>query len=89
MRAISLTDLTPHYPETLRCWRANFESAAARLAEIGYDERFRRLWRMYLCYCEAGFIERRIRAVQIALAKPRSLEHARVVAAGEVPPAIA
>jgi cyclopropane-fatty-acyl-phospholipid synthase len=81
MRTTSLTDLTPHYPETLRRWRANFESAAARLAEIGYDERFRRLWRMYLCYCEAGFIERRIRAVQLALAKPCSRELASACAA--------
>jgi cyclopropane-fatty-acyl-phospholipid synthase len=71
MRTVALTDLTPHYPETLRRWRANFEAAASRLAALGYDERFRRLWRMYLCYCEAGFIERRIRVVQMTLAKPR------------------
>ena len=37
---------------------------------LGYDERFRRLWRMYLAYCEAGFAERRIGVVQMGLAKP-------------------
>jgi cyclopropane fatty-acyl-phospholipid synthase-like methyltransferase len=39
--------------------RANFEAATARLEDLGYDERFRRLWRMYLAYCEAGFARRR------------------------------
>jgi cyclopropane-fatty-acyl-phospholipid synthase len=71
MRAVQLTDLTPHYAETLRRWRANFEAATVRLERLGYDERFRRLWRMYLTYCEAGFAERRIRSVQMLLGKPQ------------------
>ena len=70
MRTVGLKDLTPHYAETLRRWRANLEAATARLEELGYDERFRRLWRMYLAYCEAGFVERRIGVVQMTLAKP-------------------
>ena len=70
MRTVGLKGLTPHYAETLRRWRANFEAATARLEDLGYDERFRRLWRMYLAYCEAGFAERRIGAVQMLLAKP-------------------
>lgn len=69
MHAVGLTDLTPHYAETLRRWRANFEAATVRLEELGYDERFRRLWRMYLAYCEAGFAERRIGVTQMTLAK--------------------
>ena len=51
--------------------RANVEASVRRLAELGYDERFRRLWNLYLAYCEAGFRERRIRDVQLLLAKPR------------------
>ncbi|MFY8115362.1 MAG: class I SAM-dependent methyltransferase [Rhabdaerophilum sp.] len=43
------------YAETLRQWRDNFESSWPRLLPMGFDERFRRLWRYYLCYCEAGF----------------------------------
>jgi cyclopropane-fatty-acyl-phospholipid synthase len=70
MRTVALRDLTPHYAETLMRWRANCEAAATRLRDIGYDERFRRLWRMYLAYCEAGFAERRIGVVQMHLAKP-------------------
>ncbi len=72
MRAASLEDLTPHYVETLRRWRANFTAHAAALAELGYDERFRRIWTLYLAYCEAGFAERRICDIQLLATKPRS-----------------
>src|SRR5262249_51851968 len=73
MQIVALEDLTPHYVQTLRGWRANFAAHAADLAELGYDERFRRLWALSLQYCEAGFEERRICDIQVTLAKPRSL----------------
>jgi cyclopropane-fatty-acyl-phospholipid synthase len=72
MQAVRLEDLTPHYVETLRRWRKTFTAHAHSLAQLGYDERFRRLWTLYLAYCEAGFAERRICDVQLLLAKPRS-----------------
>jgi cyclopropane-fatty-acyl-phospholipid synthase len=77
MQALHLEDLTPHYVETLRRWRANFLANAERLRALGYDERFRRLWTLYLCYCEAGFAERRICDVQLLLAKPQHRTAAR------------
>ncbi len=70
MRVAGLQDITFHYVQTLRHWRANFEANLGRLAELGYDERFQRIWRLYLSYCEAGFAERRIGDVQVLLAKP-------------------
>ncbi len=66
-----IDDITAHYVETLRRWRANFDAAGAELAELGYDGRFQRIWRLYLAYCEAGFAERRILDLQLLLAKPR------------------
>jgi cyclopropane-fatty-acyl-phospholipid synthase len=71
MQTVKLEDLTPHYVETLRRWRKTFTAHAHALAELGYDERFRRLWTLYLAYCEAGFAERRICDVQLVLTKPR------------------
>jgi cyclopropane-fatty-acyl-phospholipid synthase len=65
-----LDDLTAHYPETLRRWRERFVAAAGRAERLGYDRAFRRLWELYFAYCEAGFRERRIRVVQMSLAKP-------------------
>jgi cyclopropane-fatty-acyl-phospholipid synthase len=52
---LAAEDLTDSYPLTLRAWRANF--LAADLP--AYDERFRRMWELYLCWAEGGFIERR------------------------------
>ncbi len=71
LRAVHLEDITAHYATTLERWRERFEAAGGRLSELGYDERFRRLWRLYLSWCEGGFRERRIRDVQLLLAKPR------------------
>ena len=70
MRMTDLHDLTPDYAETIRRWRENYLAGADRLAKHGYDERFRRMWLLYLSYCEAGFAERRIGDVQLMLAKP-------------------
>jgi cyclopropane-fatty-acyl-phospholipid synthase len=70
MQTVHLEDLTAHYVETLRRWRERFVANAAALERLGYDERFRRLWTLYLAYCEAGFAERRICEVQMLFAKP-------------------
>jgi cyclopropane-fatty-acyl-phospholipid synthase len=72
MQMVALEDLTPHYVETLRRWQRNLAEYAHELAALGYDERFRRLWTLYLKYCEAGFAERRICDIQLVLAKPRT-----------------
>jgi cyclopropane-fatty-acyl-phospholipid synthase len=71
MQAVHLEDITAHYVQTLRCWRQRFLASAPELAQLGYDARFRRLWTLYLAYCEAGFAERRICDLQLLLAKPR------------------
>jgi len=70
VRTVALDDLTPHYARTLACWRERFHAAWPELCALGYDERFRRMWDLYLAYCEAGFRERRIADVQLLLAKP-------------------
>jgi cyclopropane-fatty-acyl-phospholipid synthase len=73
------------YAETLRRWRANFERHRERLAALGYDERFRRLWRMYLAYCEAGFAEGRIDVAQLLYAKPGAQRQRESIVAGAPP----
>ena len=56
------------YARTLAEWRAAFEANWAQIATLGFDEKFRRLWRLYLCYCEAGFLAGNIDVVQFELA---------------------
>jgi cyclopropane-fatty-acyl-phospholipid synthase len=58
-----------HYAETLRLWGARFEANWSEVAPLGFDERFRKLWRFYLSYCEAGFRSGRTNVVQLSLAK--------------------
>ena len=43
------------YARTLVRWREAFEEKLPRIRALGFDDRFIRLWRFYLCYCEAGF----------------------------------
>ncbi len=70
MIVLDVEDIGPHYVETLRRWRESFTRNTSRLAALGYDERFRRMWTLYLAYCEAGFAERRIFDLQILAGKP-------------------
>ena len=56
------------YADTLERWGHRFEKAWPAIAAGGrFDERFRRLWRFYLAYCEAGFRSGRTDVVQIGL----------------------
>ena len=67
---VHVEDIGPHYAQTLRHWRAAFEAQLDAVRALGFDERFIRLWRFYLAYCEAGFEERYIGDVQLLLRKP-------------------
>jgi cyclopropane-fatty-acyl-phospholipid synthase len=80
MRTIAAQDISAHYAQTLCHWRARFDARRGELAARGYDERFERLWELYLAYCEAGFRERRIRDVQVLLAKPQWRAEAPAIA---------
>lgn len=65
-----LEEIGPHYAETLRRWRANFQARLDEVRALGYPESFVRLWEFYLSYCEAGFEERSIGNVQMLLTRP-------------------
>lgn len=60
-------DFGPDYAETLRRWRSAFESSLDSVRNQGFDDAFIRLWRLYLCYCEAGFDEGSIGVSQFLL----------------------
>jgi cyclopropane-fatty-acyl-phospholipid synthase len=58
-----------NYADTLAEWATRFEAAWEDIKGQGFDERFRRLWRFYLSYCEAGFRTERTNVIQLGLAK--------------------
>jgi cyclopropane-fatty-acyl-phospholipid synthase len=55
------------YARTLAAWRARFDAAWPRIADLGFDDRFRRMWQYYLSYCEGGFRSGRVDVSQIVL----------------------
>ncbi|MGD0874487.1 MAG: cyclopropane-fatty-acyl-phospholipid synthase family protein [Acidimicrobiales bacterium] len=70
LRIVDLEDIGRHYAETLQRWAANLDSHEAQLQRLKVSTEFRRLWALYLAYCEAAFLERHVSDVQVVLAKP-------------------
>jgi cyclopropane-fatty-acyl-phospholipid synthase len=56
------------YADTLAHWHRNVLAARDRIA-ARFDERFVRLWRYYLAYCECGFRVGSVDLMQITLVK--------------------
>jgi len=65
-----LTDFGLDYAKTLNHWRQRFTASRDTLERLGYDQRFRRLWEFYLCYCEGGFLERSISVIHLVATMP-------------------
>ncbi len=64
-----LRDIGLDYADTLAHWRESFLENLEELRERGYPAEFLRLWDYYFAYCEGGFRERRISAVQLLASK--------------------
>ena len=60
-----LFDIGFDYARTLHEWRERVQRYWNAQLNGAQDERFRRLWLFYLCYCEAGFRARTISTVQL------------------------
>lgn len=64
------TDWFGHsYAITLERWRERFDQVARDVTAQGFDERFLRMWRYYLSYCETGFRFGRTDVGQLLLCK--------------------
>jgi cyclopropane-fatty-acyl-phospholipid synthase len=71
-RTVSHAAFGSDYARTCQIWRQRFEAAWETIARLGFDERFQRVWRYYLAYCEAGFSAGTIDVCHIAFEKPGS-----------------
>jgi cyclopropane-fatty-acyl-phospholipid synthase len=67
LAVVGLRRFGPDYARTLREWATRFDAAWPLVNGLGFDERFRRLWRFYLAYCEAGFATGRTNVVHVAV----------------------
>ncbi|MFO7811909.1 MAG: cyclopropane-fatty-acyl-phospholipid synthase family protein [Pelovirga sp.] len=70
----SIEDFGLDYARTLKEWLVRFLDNYSKIEQKGYDERFKRLWSFYFCYCEAGFRERSISVVQLTATRPGHLK---------------
>ncbi len=66
LQAIGATSYSDSYSRTLRAWRRRFNARWYRIARLGFDERFRRMWNFYLAVCAAGFAAGTTDVVQVA-----------------------
>ncbi len=57
------------YAHTLRLWNRRFQAAWPEIQQLGFDNRFKRMWEQYLMYCAAGFAVGTIDVVQLAVAR--------------------
>jgi len=55
LQLVDMSHFGDSYAQTLREWRTRFLGAWSDIEPLGFDERFRRMWEMYLAYCEGGF----------------------------------
>ena len=70
LRLIDVDDIGLHYARTLTQWRHAVHARVDDVIALGFDERFLRLWDLYLGYCEGAFLERHISDVQMIFHKP-------------------
>ncbi|GMA21812.1 SAM-dependent methyltransferase [Arsenicicoccus piscis] len=71
---LELVDVFPfgaHYGETLLRWRTRFDERWPHISTLGFDEAFRRTWRFYLAYCQAGFDTGYLDVAHLTLRRPR------------------
>ncbi|WED22727.1 cyclopropane-fatty-acyl-phospholipid synthase family protein [Vibrio sp. JC009] len=67
--ATNVKDIGQDYASTLSEWHTRFTGSVHQVRQLGYDERFIRMWRYYLSYCEGGFLAKSISTVQLTLRK--------------------
>jgi cyclopropane-fatty-acyl-phospholipid synthase len=70
LQLTNLHDIGLDYARTLQIWRERFLQRLQEVRRLGYPDEFVRMWEWYLAYCEGGFLERAISAVQVVLDKP-------------------
>lgn len=58
------------YARTLSIWRESFLREQEHVLQLGFDQRFLRIWEFYLAYCEAAFEQQNVDVVQYTLRKP-------------------
>jgi len=74
LNLLHMEEFTEDYAKTLRLWHEAFLQKLDEVKNLGFDEYFIRMWKMYLSYCEAAFITRNINLVQVAFTRDQNIQ---------------
>ncbi|MBT8171143.1 SAM-dependent methyltransferase [Phaeobacter gallaeciensis] len=70
LRVVRSREFGQSYDQTLRRWYDAFNGKWDQIAELGFDDRFRRLWNFYLTSCGAAFDTGNCDVTQITIVRP-------------------
>lgn len=73
LNLLHMEEFTEDYAKTLSIWHETFQQKIDDVKELGFDDYFIRMWKMYLNYCEAAFLTRNINLVQITFTRDQNM----------------
>lgn len=59
-----------HYYHTLLAWRQRFQARESEILQLGFGQKFLRMWDYYFIYCAAGFQSCTLGVLQIVFSRP-------------------
>ncbi len=70
LKVVKSIEFGESYSQTLRRWHDTFNSKWDEISQMGFDDRFRRMWNFYLTSCASTFHYGNCDVTQITLEKP-------------------
>ncbi len=69
MRIKAINDFGQDYATTLSHWHKRFTANEKKIKQLGFDDKFMRMFKFYFCYCEAGFLSSYISVIHTLMEK--------------------
>ena len=70
LKVVNSIEFGESYSQTLRRWHETFNEKWDQISEMGFDDRFRRMWNFYLPSCASTFHYGNCDVTQITIEKP-------------------
>jgi cyclopropane-fatty-acyl-phospholipid synthase len=70
LKVVNSIEFGKSYSQTLRRWHETFNAKWDEISEMGFDDRFRRMWNFYLTSCASTFQYGNCDVTQITIEKP-------------------
>ena len=70
LTTVGMIEFAESYSITLRRWYDTFNAQWQKIEALGFDERFRRMWNVYLTSCASAFDRGHCDVTQITVTRP-------------------